>query len=103
MLVAAQDHAQAVRTLEAAGHVVKADTLRTPELCMLESPRQDWDVALQVVAQGSEFEFFMRFRDALRADPRLVEQYNRIKLEHASLGPQRYRDAKARFIAAVLG
>jgi len=103
VVVPAQQHAAAVSTLEAAGHVIKADTLRTPELCMLELPREDADVALQVIAQGSRFEFFMRFRDALRADPSLVEQYNQIKRDHAAMGAERYRDEKARFIAGVLG
>jgi GrpB-like predicted nucleotidyltransferase (UPF0157 family) len=71
VLVAPQAHAQAVQVLEAASYAIKADTLRTPALCMLLSPRADMDVALQVVAKGSEFEFFLHLRDALRADPAL--------------------------------
>ncbi len=95
-------HSSAVLRLEAAGYVVKADTLRTPELCMLLSPRTDVDLALQVVAQGSRFEFFMRFRDALRGDQSLVDQYNAVKRRAAGLSHGQYRDAKAAFIASVL-
>ena len=102
VLVAPQAHAQAVQTLRAAGYAIKADTLRTPALCMLLSPRTDMDVALQVVARGSEFEFFLHFRDALRANPALVEQYNQLKTRFATSREERYRAEKSRFIAAVL-
>ncbi len=102
VVVAASGHPSTVKVLEASGYVVKADTLRTHELCMLLSPRKDLDVALQVVAEGSQFEFFMRFRDALRADPLLVEQYNQLKRNFASAGAESYRDEKAKFIEAVL-
>lgn len=103
VVVPAAEHDRAVAVLLSAGYVVKQHTLRTPALCMLLSPRRDMDVALQVVAAGSEFEFFMRFRDALRASPELVEQYNRIKRAAAALGPERYRSDKASFIQDVLG
>ena len=102
VLVTAQEHARAVQVLQGAGYVAKKDTLCTPELCMLLSPRTDTDVALQVVAKGSEFEFFLHFRDALRADPRLVEQYNQLKQRFAPFGMERYREEKSRFITTVL-
>lgn len=41
-----------------------------------EISKGDLDIALQVVAAGSEFEFFMHFRDALLANACLVHQYN---------------------------
>ena len=102
VLVTAQEHGRAVQVLQGAGYVAKKDTLRTPELCMLLSPRTDTDVALQVVAKGSEFEFFLHFRDALRADPRLVKQYNQLKQRFAPFGMERYREEKSRFITNVL-
>jgi GrpB-like predicted nucleotidyltransferase (UPF0157 family) len=102
VVVPANDHAATVHALEACGYVVKADTLRTPELCMLLSPRKDSDVALQVVTEGSRFEFFMRFRDAMRADPLLVERYNQVKRDFVHSGTGRYRDEKTKFIEAVL-
>ncbi len=103
VLVAPHTHQSAVDTLLAAGYTPKADTLRTPALCMLLSPRTELDVALQVVARGSEFEsFFLHFRDALRADPLLVAQYNQLKQQFADSGEERYRAEKSRFIAAVL-
>lgn len=102
VVVPAHTHRDAVAALEQAGYVVKADTLRTPELCMLLLPSTNIDLALQVVAEGSRFEFFMQFRDALRASPSLVNQYNDIKRNAAGLSHEAYRDAKAAFIASVL-
>ena len=79
----------------------KLDTLRTPELCMLESTSGD-DVALQVVANGSEFECFLTFRDKLRAAPSLVEQYNALKMSCEGWSQEEYREKKADFIEHVL-
>ena len=79
----------------------KLDTLRTPELCMLESTSGD-DVALQVVANGSEFECFLAFRDKLRANPVLVEQYNTLKMSCEGWPQEEYREKKADFIEHVL-
>lgn len=46
----------------------KLATLRTDQLCMLESLNGD-DVAFQLVVKGSEFESFIKFRDRLRQSP----------------------------------
>ncbi|CDT28320.1 conserved hypothetical protein [Vibrio coralliirubri] len=79
----------------------KLDTLRTPELCMLESTSAD-DVALQVVANGSEFECFLTFRDKLRANPVLVQQYNTLKMSCEGWSQEKYRAKKSAFIQHVL-
>lgn len=91
----------AVEQLTTLGFKEKLDTLRTPELCMLESTSGD-DVALQVVANGSEFECFLRFRDKLRANPVLVEQYNTLKMSCEGWPQDEYREKKADFIEHVL-
>jgi GrpB-like predicted nucleotidyltransferase (UPF0157 family) len=100
--VDADRHQDATLTLEQMGYTTKPDTLRTSELCMLQSLRTDLDVALQVIAKGSKFEFFMTFRDALRNDPLLVQKYNEMKLFHSTLDVVQYRAAKIKFIEAVL-
>ncbi|CDT07784.1 conserved hypothetical protein [Vibrio coralliirubri] len=79
----------------------KLDTLRTPELCMLESTSGD-DVALQVVANRSEFECFLRFSDKLRANPALVQQYNTLKMACEAWSQEEYREKKSVFIEHVL-
>ena len=91
----------AIERLTTLGFNEKLDTLRTPELCMLESTSAD-DVALQVVANGSEFECFLRFRDKLRANPALVQQYNTLKMSCEGWSQEKYRAKKSAFIQHVL-
>lgn len=69
---------QTVQLLRRLGFSEKSNTFRSSELCMLELIESD--VALQVVANGSKFEFFLTFRDKLRADARLVSQMKNIAM-----------------------
>lgn len=91
-----------VLKLKSFGYVEQTETLRTAELCMLIDSRPSHEHAVQVVARGSQFMFFVEFRDRLRANPQWAEQYNQVKRDAAELGEQRYRAAKARFIESVL-
>ena len=84
------------------GFKIQSSTLRTPQLCMLKSLRQDVDLALQVIERGSRFEFFLTFRDRLRANPDLVIQYNQVKQASKHLDDAAYRAAKSRFIEQML-
>ena len=93
-----EDSCTAIKQL---GYIEKPDTLRTGELCMLV-PCDPYDHAIQLVAAGSMFEFFITFRDTLRASPDLVRKYNQIKTDSAPLGEAAYRQAKDAFIEAVL-
>jgi GrpB-like predicted nucleotidyltransferase (UPF0157 family) len=90
-----------IERLTTLGFNEELDTLRTPELCMLESTSSD-DVALQVVANSSEFECFLRFRDKLRANPALVKQYNTLKMSCEGWPQEEYREKKSDFIEHVL-
>lgn len=92
-------HSEAVLKLIDCGYKVKADTLRTPELCMLVAQE---DVALQVVAVGSQYEFFIKFRDLLRSNPDLLSQYNNLKQSCAGFSEDRYRAEKSKFIEEAL-
>jgi len=84
------------------GFRVQDQTLRTPQLCMLKCPREEVDLALQVIERDSPFEFFLTFRDRLRANPDLVATYNQIKKDARHLDDATYRAAKAAFIEQVL-
>lgn len=95
------DLESAVKILKGLGFEEKQDTLRTPELCMLESTAND-DVAFQVVANGSEFECFLAFRDKLRANPELVQQYNALKMSCTGWSQDEYRLKKSAFVEHVL-
>ncbi|MDQ2166360.1 MULTISPECIES: GrpB family protein [Vibrio] len=93
---------KAVKLLSTLGFNEKSNTLRTPELCMLEHSSGE-DVAFQVVANGSEFDFFVRFRDKLRESPELVQQYNELKMFCTGWTQEEYRRKKSAFIEHVLG
>lgn len=90
-----------VEILKQIGFREKLDTLRTAELCMLEE-RSGEDVALQVVANGSEFEFFITFRDKLRQNPDLIGRYNELKKHCEGFDQDAYRRMKSEFIVQVL-
>jgi len=93
---------KAVTLLSSLGFNEKSNTLRTSELCMLESSSGE-DVAFQVVANGSEFDFFIGFRDKLRESPQLVQQYNELKMSCTGWTHEKYRRKKSAFIERVLG
>ena len=96
-----EQHSEAVVILEKAGFCIKVGTLRTTELCMLEAPEQD--VAVQVVAIGSEYEFFVEFRNMLLKSKDLLNSYNELKRQSESLEDNEYRNIKSEFIENALG
>ena len=97
-----QEFDEAVSKLKLLGCREKQDTLRTGSLCMLVVERYEWDAAIQLVANGSEYEFFLKFRDKLAESPNLVEQYNKLKAECTGMKGDEYREVKSRFIEEVL-
>ncbi len=68
---------------------------------MLEVDSYEIDVAVQIVAVGSKFEFFVEFRNRLQADPQLVHDYNALKKSFEGLSPDQYRAAKSQFMERV--
>lgn len=91
----------AIEQLKKLNFIEKQNTLRTHELCMLESLNDD-DVAFQIVVTGSKFTFFLTFRNKLIASPALVDEYNQLKLQCSHLHPDQYRAIKSEFISRVL-
>ncbi|EHN67977.1 GrpB family protein [Aliivibrio fischeri] len=89
-----------ILTLEQLGFEEKLNTLRTNELCMMESLSSD--VSFQIVSNGSEFESFLHFRDKLRAAPELVSEYNELKRRCTGFSQTDYRKVKSKFITRVL-
>ena len=79
----------------------KLETLRTNQLCMLESQNND-DVAFQLIVKGSEFESFIIFRDQLKQSPELVKKYNDLKRRCEDLDMADYRIEKNKFILDIL-
>ena len=92
---------KAVKLFSTLGFNEKSNTLRTPELCMLKSNSGE-DVAFQVVANGSEFDYFVGFRDKRRKNSNLVQQDNELKISCTGWSHNEYRRKKATFIERVL-
>jgi RimJ/RimL family protein N-acetyltransferase/GrpB-like predicted nucleotidyltransferase (UPF0157 family) len=60
------------------------------------------DVGIHLVVEGSETDLLLRgSRDALMADPELLERYNALKREHEGADPDVYLRAKAAFFEAL--
>ncbi|MEM9994621.1 GrpB family protein [Acinetobacter pittii] len=91
----------AIEQLKTLNFIEKQNTLRTHELCMLESLNND-DVAFQIVATDSVFTFFLAFKNKLINSPTLVNEYNELKLQCSHLDPDQYRTIKSDFINRVL-
>lgn len=58
--------------------------------------------AVQATVTGCPYDSFLEFREALLAEPRWIEAYNRLKREYDGHEMARYREAKAAFIERVL-
>lgn len=94
---------QAVTLLERNGYREKSNTLRNESLCMLESKAYEYPVALQVVVNESQFETFLKFRDALRDREALLKEYNQMNKLCEGMSENDYRSRKSEFLEKVLG
>lgn len=93
---------EAIKAIESLGFKIKEGTLRTESLCMLVTTEFNEDVAIQLIAHGSEFEDFLHFRDKLNSNPDLVIKYNQLKIKSTNLTPNEYRIKKSEFIQKIL-
>ncbi|MCF8059304.1 MAG: GrpB family protein [Bacteriovoracaceae bacterium] len=69
---------------------------------MLYTEKYNHDVAIQLVVNGSEFKDFIRFRDILRSDERLLREYNELKLSSSDLNEDEYREKKSKWVQGIL-
>lgn len=93
---------EAISLIKSLNFYEKAGTFRSDELCMLVTDKFNYDVAIQLVSNGSKFEDFLKFRDILKMNTRLVEEYNEVKLLAQSLEEDEYRKKKNIFINRIL-
>lgn len=93
---------KSLETIERLGFIEKQGTLRTESLCMLVTDKYQYDVAIQLVVNGSQFEDFLRFRNIINQRPHLVAEYNILKQESEGMEPSSYRSKKNLFIERVL-
>lgn len=77
-------------------------SIRTDAFSAFAAVEADPPLGVQLVVRGGELDVFVRFRDALRADPALVAAYNDLKVGFDSRPMDDYRAAKAAFVEKVL-
>lgn len=100
--VDAREFEQAISSIETIGFKIKEDTLRTPNLCPFESNSYPIDIGIQLVVTGSEFEFFIQFRELMQQRGDLRDQYNQLKQQATGLDCSSYRQLKSEFIEGLL-
>lgn len=91
----------AKKLMLSAGFYLKEDTLQCGELYMLLT-KQYSRAAIQLVATGGDYDFFMQFRDALRDSPDLKREYNEVKRRGSLCSEEKYRQEKSKFIEKYL-
>jgi GrpB-like predicted nucleotidyltransferase (UPF0157 family)/RimJ/RimL family protein N-acetyltransferase len=92
----------AIAAIELLGFRIKPESLRNETLYPFESDAYPLPVGLQLVANRSEFECFLRFRDRMNAEADLRSEYNQLKRQASALNDDEYRTAKSHFIEKVL-
>jgi GrpB-like predicted nucleotidyltransferase (UPF0157 family) len=105
VIVPAPDVAAAAKRL-ASAYADNVGSDRNEHLASFVAPREapdDVDVGVQLVAEGSPEDMFVRWRDLLRADEGLRRDYAALKRRHDGGDMNVYRSAKAAFIEAALG
>ncbi|MEA9357583.1 GrpB family protein [Bacteriovorax sp. PP10] len=93
---------QALSLIKSLDFYEKKGTFRSDELCMLVTDKFNYDVAVQLVSNGSEFEDFLKFRDLLKTNDEFVKEYNEVKLMAQYLDGNEYRQKKSIFITKIL-
>jgi GrpB-like predicted nucleotidyltransferase (UPF0157 family) len=91
-----------IEKLKGIGFTEKENTLRTNELCMMITDQYNYDVALQVVVNGSEFEDFIIFRDFMISRPDLMKELNELKRRCSGLDPSEYRKVKSKWVENII-
>ena len=100
--VEAEQFHDAIAAIESLGFRIKTESFRNETLCPFASDAYRLPIGLQLVANRSEFECFLGFRDWMNADADLRFEYNRLKRQASDLNEAEYRRLKSDFIENVL-
>ena len=74
----------------------------TPTFASFSSDCYSLPLGIQVTLRGSAADHLLALRDRMRADPRLVQQYDDVKLNAAPRGGTAYWEAKNEFLQKLL-
>lgn len=100
--VEAEEFHDAIAAIESLGFRIKTESFRNETLCPFASDAYPLPVGLQLVANRSEFESFLTFRDRMNSDANLRSEYNQLKRQTSDLNDDEYRRVKSHFIENVL-
>jgi GrpB-like predicted nucleotidyltransferase (UPF0157 family) len=94
------DFSHAVEALRGMFPVAQPDNW-TSTYASFSDPHRALPVGLQVTVIGSPDDFLVPLRDLMRTDAALRHEYDRVKREAASLGPDGYWAAKNAFLSEL--
>lgn len=77
-------------------------SIRTETFSAFEDASSQPQLGVQLTAIAGPFDVFHLFIEALRQSPRLVEEYNALKVQHNGSDMVAYRTAKDAFVKKVL-
>lgn len=100
--VDAEQFENSIELIQSLGFQIKTESFRSKELCPFYLKHPKLDVGLQLVLNRSQFEDFIRFRDALRTSHELLCKYNELKSNFTLLSHEKYREEKSEFIVKTL-
>jgi GrpB-like predicted nucleotidyltransferase (UPF0157 family) len=99
------DREQVIARLVRCGYTFMPERVYVDRVFLPKGPEASRTHYLSLIAAGSdEWPLRLRFRDALRADPRLRHEYEQLKrrLIHEADGRPAYTAAKSAFVSQVL-
>ncbi|AKI98527.1 uncharacterized protein ATI61_12275 [Archangium gephyra] len=87
-----------------AGHYARNEASdRTSEFSSFQDETLEVPLGIQLTAMGGSRDFFSRARDLLRADARLLAEYDALKARWEGRPMDEYREEKAAFFEKLLG
>lgn len=76
--------------------------VRESTFAAFEDPGSTLHLGIHLVARGSAYDVFEKFRDRLNASPALLREYNALKREYDGAPMVQYQSARDRFILRSL-
>jgi GrpB-like predicted nucleotidyltransferase (UPF0157 family) len=76
---------------------------RTSGFASFQDDTLEVPLGIQLTAMGGSHDFFARARDVLRADAKLLAEYDALKARWEGRPMDAYREEKAAFFARLLG
>jgi GrpB-like predicted nucleotidyltransferase (UPF0157 family) len=96
------DFAAAVDILKKMYNINQPENWAEGDYASFKSDRLKIDFGAQLTVKGSPHDFFLKFRELLRNNPKFVEQYNQLKVMHEGKSMTKYRNKKEKFCALLL-